>query len=93
MIIVLFLLQVLLVVGLGAVAYFTKEIREDAKKNFPIRDLYDFGVYGRLEFFLYSTGVGVGIAVLGLVCSIMGILEKKYGAFAVSIVHCSTALN
>ena len=93
MIIILFLLQVVLVAGLGAVAYFTKELRDEATKANLGFDPYDWGRYGRYEFFLYSTSVGVGIAVLGLVCSIMGLLEKKYGAFAVSIVHCSTKLN
>ena len=87
MIITLFRLQVLLVAGMGSVAYFTKEYRDYLNKNDPEIDLYDVGVFGRFEFFLYTTGVGVAIAVLGFVCAIFGLLEKKHGALAVSIGH------
>ena len=68
---------------MGFVAYFTKEIHDEITKKDPPVDSCDLGSLGRYEFFLYSTGVGVGIALFGLLCAIMGLLEKKYGAFAV----------
>ena len=66
---------------MGFVAYFTKELHDADDSNFA----YDTGELGRYEFFLYTTGVGMGIAVLGFVCTITGLLEKKHGALAVSI--------
>ena len=80
--------------GMGCVAYFIKEVRDESKaayeKLYPDGDYidsYDLGAYGRYEFFLYTTGVGVGIVVLGFVFAIVGLLEKKHGALAVSIDH------
>jgi hypothetical protein len=74
---------------MGCVAYFTKEFRDEVDAANEIRyggrdhiDPYDIGSYGRYEFFLYTTGVGVGIVVLGFV---FGLMEKKHGAHAVSI--------
>ena len=73
-------------VGMGCVAYFTKEFHDETKPKYNI-DQYDRGVFGREEFFLYTTGVGVGIVVLGFACAFVGLLEKKHGALAVSIGH------
>ena len=80
--------------GMGLVAYFTKEASDETKDSlkalYPDGDYidpYDTGSFGRYEFFLYTTGVGVGIVVLGFVCAIVGLLEKKHGALAVSIGH------
>ena len=80
--------------GTVCVAYFTKEFRKAVEavseviygaRDHP--DPYDIGSYGRYEFFLYTTGVGMGIVLFGFVCAIAGLLEKKYGALAVSIGH------
>ena len=71
---------------MGFVAYFTKEFHDQITENDPKIDPYDVGSLGRYEFFLFTTCVGVGIAVLGIVCAFIGLLEKKYGASAVSIV-------
>ena len=80
--------------GMGCVAYFTKEAHDENKatyeKLYPDGDYidsYDRGAFGRYEFFLYTTGVGLGIVVFGFLCAIGGLLEKKYGALAVSIGH------
>ena len=59
-----------------------KKGRDD--DNTSIIDPYDFGYYGRYEFFLYTTSVGVVMAVLSLVGSFTGLLEKKGGTLAVS---------
>jgi hypothetical protein len=61
------------------VAYFTKEQHDEIKPKSDSKrfDPYDYGSFGRQEFFLYSTGVGVVFAVLRLVCVIMGLLQKK----------------
>ena len=77
----------LLVVGMGFVAYFTKELHDEATKDDPLIDPYDLGTFGRYEFFLYTASVGVGIAVLGLVCALTEIPEKKYGALAMFVVQ------
>ena len=78
---------VLLVVGTGFVAYFTKEAHDHVTKDAPPIDPYDLGNFGRYEFFLYTTCVGMGIAVLGFVFAIAGLLEKRYGAFAMFAVQ------
>jgi hypothetical protein len=72
---------------MGLVAYFTKEEHDEVKPESDSKrlDPYDYGLFGRQEFFLYSTSVGVVFAVLGLVCVIAGLLQKKHGALAVSI--------
>jgi hypothetical protein len=87
--IIVFRLQVLLVTGMGLVAYHTKEYHDEATKNNPSNSIdgYDVGQFGRYEFFMYTTGVGVGIAVLGFVCALTGQLEKKHGALAVGICY------
>ena len=80
--------------GMGCVAYFTKEAHDALEAANEVIygsrdyiDPYDTGTFGRFEFFLYTTGVGVGIVVLGFVCALVGLLEKKHGALAVSIGH------
>ena len=80
--------------GMGCVAYFTKEYHDEIEARYKrfspdgdYIDPYDRGEFGRYEFFLYATGVGVGIVVLGFVFAIVGLLEKKHGALAVSIGH------
>ncbi|CAB4001362.1 ---NA--- [Paramuricea clavata] len=78
---------VLLVTGMGLVAYHTKEYHDAVTVNDPSTDPYDVGQFGRYEFFMYTTGVGVGIAVLGFVCAFTGQLEKKHGALAASAVQ------
>jgi hypothetical protein len=80
-------MQVLLVTGMGLVAYHTKEYHDELTKisGSLSNDPYDIGQFGRYEFFMYTTGVGVGIAVLGFVCALTGKLEKKHGVLAVGI--------
>ena len=73
---------VLLVIGMGFVAYFTKEYHDFLKVS--QFDAYDAGYFGRNEFFLYSTGIGVVFAAFELVCVLMGQLENKHSALAVS---------
>ena len=63
----------ILFVGYALVMLFLKEYRDDIKdryerRNDP-RDPYDFSQYGRYEFFLYTTCVGVIIAIVSLVWS------------------------
>ena len=78
--------SVLLVIGLGFVAYFTKEFHDQLEKDGDTI-IYDTGGLGRYEFFLYTTGVGMGIAVLGFLGTITGLLEKKHGALAMFAVQ------
>ena len=59
-----------------------KEARDD--DNTTNIDPYDLGHFGRYEFFLYTTSVGVVMAVLSLVGSFTGLLEKNGGTLAVS---------
>ena len=77
----------MLVIGMGFVAYHTKEFRDELTKDDPKIDPYDVGALGRYEFYLYSAGVGVVLAVFGLVCVLMGLLEKKHGALPMSAVQ------
>ena len=79
--------SVLLVIGMGFVAYFTKELHDEYTDENDDNDIYDTGGLGRYEFFLYTTGVGIGIAVLGFVGAITGLLEKKHGALAMFAVQ------
>ena len=69
-------------------AHFTKEFHDYMKHisgSYSI-DPYDTGGFGRYEFYMFSTGVGIGIAALGLICAFSGLMEKKYGALSVSLV-------
>ena len=79
--------SVLLVVGMGFVAYFTNELHDSYTADKYDKYVYDTGGLGRYEFFLYTTGVGMGIAVLGFVCTITGLLERKHGALAMFAVQ------
>ncbi|XP_028392745.1 uncharacterized protein LOC114517271 [Dendronephthya gigantea] len=75
--IVLKVVQIMaLVVGIGFVAHFTKEAHDSLAKY-----LYELGRLGRFEFYLFTNGVGVAIAFFGLLCTLTGVLEKKFGAF------------
>jgi hypothetical protein len=80
------LFQIVLVVATGTVGYFVKEHHDFIKAALGdgALDPYDFGVYGRYELFFYTTSVGVIIAILSLVASITGLLEKHGGTLAVS---------
>ena len=71
-------------VATGTVGHFLKEDHDLVKESKFILDPYDLGAYGRYEFFLYTTSVGVIIAILSLVASITGLLEKQGGTLAVS---------
>ena len=57
-----------------------KELKDDSTSR-----SYDVGFFGRYEFFLYTTSVGVIIAIVSLVGLITGRLEKKIGSVAVSL--------
>ena len=59
-----------------------KEARDD--DNTTNIDPYNLGYYGRFEFFLYTTSVGVVMAILSLVGSFTGLLKKQSGTLAVS---------
>jgi hypothetical protein len=83
------LFQIVLVVATGTVGYFVKEHHDFIKEALGrlgdgVLDPYDFCVYGRYELFFYTTSVGVIIAILSLVASITGLLEKHGGTLAVS---------
>ena len=82
-----------LAIGMGFVAFFTKEYHDYETRKDPTIDPYDLGEFGRYEFFLYSTGTGVVLAVFGLVCVLMGLMEKKHGALAMSAVQAIWALQ
>ena len=65
----------MLLAATGAVGYFMKhfvDIDEDNKA-----DYYDRGLFGRFEFFLYTTSVGVIIAFVSLVGLINEFMEKN----------------
>ena len=74
----------------GLIGHFFKEHNEDvtdqrreAGSDNPT-DSYDLGVFGRYEFFVYTTSVGVIIAVLSLVWSFIEMQkEGARGTFAV----------
>ena len=77
---------------MGFVAYFTNEYHDHFTRLDSQIDIYDAGAFSRNEFFLYSTGTGVVFAVFGLVCVIMGLLEKKHSALVVSWIICTLPL-
>jgi hypothetical protein len=80
-------MQVVLVAGTGVAGYFMKGLHDDSKpKNDNEINPYDQGSFGRYEFFLYTTSLGVILASLSLVALITGLLEKKGGTLAVSSV-------
>ncbi|CAB4002143.1 DNA transposase THAP9 [Paramuricea clavata] len=83
--------EIVLVVAIGTVGHFVKEDHDLVKER--LLDPYDFGAYGRYEFFLYTTSVGVIIAILSLVASITGLLEKQGGTLAMAIVHAIWSLQ
>ena len=66
-----------------------KELRDDVNDGRPSYrdDPYDLGEFGRYEFFLYTTSVGVIIAIISLVGLFTGLLEKNGGALAVCCCH------
>ncbi|CAB4045529.1 Hypothetical predicted protein, partial [Paramuricea clavata] len=65
-----------------------KELYDDRKpKNDNEINTYDLGAFGRYEFFLYTTSLGVIMAIFSLVALITGLLEKKGGTLAMVIVH------
>ena len=70
--------------GLGVVGFFLKEVHDVATENDPEIDPYDRGDYGRYEFYLYATSVGVIIGIIGLVAVLTGMIEKNCGALTVS---------
>ena len=49
----------------------------------PLRS-YNLGYYGRLEFYLFTTSVGLFIAIVSFTFYIIGMLEKINLAQAVS---------
>ena len=65
----------------GTIAHFMKEARDDIDDTLK-KDTYDDGTFGRYEFFLYTTCIGVIIASLYLV-GVFIELEKKGGTLAV----------
>ena len=74
--------------GTGVAGYFMKEQYDDSKpENDNEINPYDLGKFGRYEFFLYTTSLGVILAILSLVALITGLLEKKGGTLAVSSVR------
>ncbi|XP_028392768.1 uncharacterized protein LOC114517290 [Dendronephthya gigantea] len=75
---------VLLVVGTGLVGHFMKELHDDYDKQ---DESYNLGFYGRHEFYLFSTSLGVIIAICSIVEAITGILEKKGGVLVMAVVH------
>ena len=82
----------MLLAATGVIGHFLKEYRDDIKDQYErendLRDPYDFGQYGRYEFFLYTTCVGVIIAIMSLVWTF---IEKDARGmfFVVSLNGCS----
>ena len=74
----------------GLIGHFYKEYNDDVKdqrreagSKYP-SDPYDLGYFGRFEFFVYATSVGVIIAVLSLVWTFIEMQkEGARGTFAV----------
>ena len=65
----------------GVVSSFIKEYRDDLPSY---NRAYESGGFGRFEFFLYTTSVGVIIAILSIFGLITGFLEKKGALLSVS---------
>ncbi|XP_028392811.1 uncharacterized protein LOC114517322 [Dendronephthya gigantea] len=83
-----------LVIGMGFMAHFTKEFRDFMTSlGGSSFDPYDAGAFGRYEFYLFSVGVGIGIAVLGLICTFSGLMEKKYGALSMTALQALWAFH
>ena len=76
----------------GLIGHFYKEYNDDVTdqlrdsgSKYP-SDPYDLGSFGRYEFFVYTTSVGVIIAVLSLVWSFVE--KQKEGARGTFAVGC-----
>ncbi|XP_028392891.1 uncharacterized protein LOC114517391 [Dendronephthya gigantea] len=86
-----------LVIGMGFMAHFTKEFHDFTTQLYASIDSsldpYDNGSFGRYEFYLFSVGVGIGIAVLGLICALRGLMEKKYGALSMTALQALWAFH
>ncbi|XP_046843528.1 uncharacterized protein LOC124437604 isoform X2 [Xenia sp. Carnegie-2017] len=76
---------VALVAGLGCVGHFTKEYVDHIEDSNS--EAYKQGVFGREEFFLYTTGVGVIISIVGLVLNFSGLINEKHNAVAMAAVQ------
>ncbi len=69
-------------IATATVGHFVKEARDVEENLSP--DPYDLGIFGRLEFFLFSTSVGMIIVMIVFLLVITGLLEKIEGTQAVS---------
>ena len=69
-------------VATGVVAHFVKEFKEDFDDE-RTESLYELGLLGRFEFFLYTSVVGIFVAVISLVQVTTGLCEKG-GSLTVS---------
>ena len=74
-----------LLAATGVVSYFTNELYRDSKKE-PY-DPRDLGHFGRYEFFVYTTSIGVVIAIIQLVALFKSKHEQADGALSVSSCH------
>ena len=54
---------------------FFREMRDLDKKD----EFYDYGGFGRYEFYLFSTCLGVIIAIFSLVGATTGLVQKRGG--------------
>ena len=56
---------------------------EEAHKNVDAQDIFDTGIYGREEFFLFALGTGFFVAVFSLIITIAG--RQDTALFAASV--------
>ncbi|XP_028392813.1 uncharacterized protein LOC114517324 [Dendronephthya gigantea] len=84
-----------LLIGTGFVGYFFKELRDYNSGNSILTDddAYDRGAYGRFEFYLFSTCIGVIISVLSILGAATGIVGKMGAGLAMAAVHALWALQ
>ncbi|XP_028392855.1 uncharacterized protein LOC114517359 [Dendronephthya gigantea] len=80
---------VVLLVGTGLVGNLLKEFRDLSETD----NAYDRGAFGRFEFYLFSSCLGVIISILSLVGAATGIVGNKGGALAMASVHALWALQ
>jgi hypothetical protein len=69
-------------IATATVGHFMQEFRDESESPSPTP--YELGYYGRLEFFLCTTSVGMFIDMVVFSLVITGILNKIKGTEAVS---------
>ncbi|XP_028392762.1 uncharacterized protein LOC114517284 [Dendronephthya gigantea] len=91
--------MVAFVIAAGSVGYFMDQldktiidISEKSGTNVDIGAIFDSGVYGREEFFLFGLGTGFFVALLSLVIAIAGLQDTVHYAASIATFHAYSAL-